>query len=268
MGENGTGKELVAWAIHRQSARKNGPFVQVDLGAITESLFESEMFGHVKGAFTDARSNRTGRIASAHGGTLFLDEIGNLSLAMQAKMLTVLQNRQVVPVGSNRPLPLDIRLVCATNQSLVEKVQQQLFRQDLLYRINTVEISLPPLRDRMGDIPLLCQHFLQRYSQRYGKPPLDISTQKMADLEAYHWPGNVRELQHAIERAVIMESTESLLPVSPESPPAKKEPQEAKWIGQALQRNQGNLSQTALELGWTRKTLYKKMEKYGLKRPK
>lgn len=266
LGENGTGKELAARAIHEASERKGQAFVQVDLGAITESLFESEMFGHVKGAFTDANNDRIGRFESAQGGTLFLDEIANLSLSMQAKLLTALQNRRIQPVGSNRVVNLDIRLICATNRSLEEMVQQQSFRQDLLYRINTVSITVPALRDRKKDIPLLLAHFIEIYAQRYEKEPIQIIPALLERLCDYPWPGNVRELQHAVERAIIMDDPESLLPFQPLAnalvvPP---EAREKEMLIRTLERNQGNLSKTALELGWARSTLYRKLEKYGL----
>ncbi|MEL7534057.1 MAG: sigma-54 dependent transcriptional regulator [Bacteroidota bacterium] len=266
LGENGTGKELAARAIHMASERKNQPFVQVDLGAITESLFESEMFGHVKGAFTDANSDRIGRFESAQGGTLFLDEIGNLSLSMQAKLLTALQNRQIQPVGSNKVIRLDFRLICATNRSLEEMVQQQTFRQDLLYRINTVSLELPPLREREGDIPLLLAHFIELYAQKYEKEPIQLSTDLLGKLGAYPWPGNVRELQHAVERAIIMDDPASLLPFQPLANDSSVPPEakEKEMLERTLERNQGNLSKTALELGWARSTLYRKLEKYGL----
>ncbi|MEM6347673.1 MAG: sigma-54 dependent transcriptional regulator [Bacteroidota bacterium] len=266
LGENGTGKELAARAIHMASDRRQQAFVQVDLGAITEGLFESEMFGHVKGAFTDANSDRIGRFESAQGGTLFLDEIGNLSLSMQAKLLTALQSRQIQAVGSNKPIQLDFRLICATNRSLQEMVQQQSFRQDLLYRINTVSLELPPLRHRNGDIPLLLAHFIELYAQKYEKEPIQITVDLLRQLEHYPWPGNVRELQHAVERAIIMDDPMSLLPFQPLAndkgvPPEAKEKE---MLQRTLKRNQGNLSKTALELGWARSTLYRKLEKYGL----
>lgn len=264
LGENGTGKELIARRIHQLSQRADQPFIHVDVGAIPESLFESEMFGHVKGAFTDAHQDRTGRLVAAQGGTLLLDEIGNLPLAMQAKLLTVLQQRKVQPVGSNQEIQLDFRLICATNRSLLQMVETRKFRQDLLYRINTLTLQLPALRERLGDIRLLGQHFLQLYSHQYGKPPLRLGENDWLRLEQYAWPGNIRELRHAIERAVIMENSESLLPYPSAPDPSSPEKQEKDWIVQALARNGGNVSQAALEMGWARTTLYKKMEKYGL----
>src|SRR5664280_1202051 len=198
-GENGTGKELVAREIHNLSKRSNELMVNVDMGSITESLFESEMFGHVKGAFTDAKEDRTGKFEIAHKGTLFLDEIGNLSLQSQAKLLSVLQNRHIVRIGSNRQIPVDIRLICATNCVLPSKVSEGLFREDLLYRINTIQIEVPPLRDRVDDIPVLAFHFLRFYCDKYNKQGKKISTQALEKLSTYQWPGNIRELQHSIE---------------------------------------------------------------------
>jgi DNA-binding NtrC family response regulator len=206
LGENGTGKELVARAIHRKSNRREKVFISVDLGAITETLFESELFGIVKGAFTDAKQDRPGRFEIAQGGTIFLDEIGNLSLPLQAKLLTVLQNRKVQRVGSNKETPVDVRLVCATNMHLNEMVIEKKFRQDLLYRINTVELRVPPLRERSEDIPLLANHFLTLYSKKYKRSGIKIEKSVMSKMVKYHWPGNIRELQHALERAVILDS--------------------------------------------------------------
>lgn len=272
IGENGTGKELAARAIHQQSSRSDQAFVHVDLGAISESLFESELFGHVKGAFTDAHDTRTGRFEAANGGTLFLDEIGNLSLPLQAKLLTALQNRSINKVGSNIPIDINIRLVCATNMPLYQMVSDQTFRQDLIYRINTVELAIPPLRSRQTDIPLLVQHFLKMYSNKYERPVLKISQEYMNRLQLYSWPGNIRELQHAIERAVIMEDqesiipTESPIPVPPDHPDdeVKMEEVEKAAIVKAISKHQGNISKAAKELGLGRTTLYRKMNKYGL----
>jgi two-component system response regulator HydG len=275
-GENGTGKELVARAIHRQSPRTEDPFVKVDMGALTGTLFESELFGHVKGAFTDAREDRPGRFEIASGGTLFLDEIGNLPLGLQPKLLSALQNRQVTRVGSNKTREVDIRLICATNRSLLEMVDEGTFRQDLLYRINTVNIAIPPLRERLGDIPRLAEHFLAGYAKKYRKPGMRIGAATMKKLESYPWPGNVRELQHAVERAVIMGGTDILKPddflFSP--PPSKGEAlmldgfnleeAERKVIGAAMRRFEGNVSRVAKELGLSRAALYRRLEKYGL----
>ncbi|MEZ4687043.1 MAG: sigma-54 dependent transcriptional regulator [Bacteroidia bacterium] len=274
LGENGTGKELVARALHEASPRRNGPFIQVDLGAIPENLFESELFGHVKGAFTDARSDREGRFEAAHGGTLFLDEIGNLPLPLQAKLLSALQNRQISRVGSNKLIPIDIRLVCATNAPVTEWAQQGTFRQDLLYRINTVEIPLPPLRKRKTDIAPLANHFLDQYASKYGKGTMKLSAAATARLEAHSWPGNVRELQHAIERAVIMADGAILksedfhlvqdMMQSPDDQRLSLEEMERKTIEEAIKQHEGNLSAAAKTLGLGRTTLYRKIAKYGL----
>ena len=204
LGENGTGKELVARAIHRNSSRSDKDFIGVDMGAISETLFESELFGYKKGAFTDAKEDRVGRFEIANKGTLFLDEIGNLPLNQQSKLLAVLQNREVKPLGSNKSVNIDIRLICATNMHLHDMIKDQSFRQDLMYRINTVEIFLPPLRERGDDIPLLANHFLGIYNKKYKKQIKKISSSALTKLQKYPWPGNVRELQHAIERAIIM----------------------------------------------------------------
>ena len=208
LGENGTGKELVARAIHRQSKRADEIFLSVDMGAISETLFESELFGYKKGAFTDAKEDRAGRFEIASGGTLFLDEIGNLPINSQVKLLAVLQNRKVTRVGSTNPRDIDIRLICATNIPLDQLISEKKFRQDLLYRINTVEIQIPPLRERVEDIPLLTHHYCHVYSKKYNKPLKIISDQALNKLEKYSWPGNVRELQHAIERVVILGESE------------------------------------------------------------
>jgi DNA-binding NtrC family response regulator len=212
LGENGTGKEVVARAIHRRSARAEKVFISVDMGAITETLFDSELFGHVKGSFTDAKEDRAGRFEVANGGTLFLDELGNLSLPLQAKLLTVLQNREVRRVGSNKSKPIDVRLICATNMPLYDMVKQNKFRQDLLYRVNTIELHLPPLRERGDDIQLLAMHYLEHYAKKYNKPISTISPAAMKKMQNYHWAGNVRELQHSMERAVIMSNKNVLQP--------------------------------------------------------
>lgn len=272
LGENGTGKELAARSLHLHSARTSQPFVHVDLGAISETLFESELFGHVKGAFTDARDARKGRFEAAHGGTLFLDEIGNLSLPLQAKLLTALQNRSITRVGSNKPISVDVRLICATNMPLHEMVQEKTFRQDLLYRINTVELRLPPLRERQGDVPILANHFLRIYADKYNREGFSIPAAIMRRLEQYSWPGNIRELQHSLERAVIMEDAESLIPQETIDMYQEPEPQadlnleevERKAIMHAIHKHHGNISQAARELGLGRTTLYRKMNKYGL----
>ena len=212
LGENGTGKELIARAIHRNSVRQHESFVGVDLGSITETLFESELFGHKKGSFTDAKEDRAGRFELANGGTLFLDEIGNLSMPLQAKLLTVLQNRRVSRVGANKETPIDIRLICATNMPLYDMVKENRFRQDLLYRINTIEIEIPSLHERLEDIPLLANHFLKHYAAKYGKGVSKISDGAMARMNKHPWPGNIRELQHALERAIILSNSNVLQP--------------------------------------------------------
>ncbi|MEM9981828.1 MAG: sigma-54 dependent transcriptional regulator, partial [Bacteroidota bacterium] len=275
LGENGTGKELIARAIHRQSLRHDQTFIKVDLGAISETLFESELFGHTKGSFTDAKEDRAGRFEAAHEGTLFLDEIGNLSLPLQAKLLTALQNRQITRLGSNKAIPIDIRLICATNMPLYEMIEESQFRQDLLYRVNTVEIRLPALRERTEDIALLAEHYLQVYAKKYQKEGLKITKETLKKLESYHWPGNIRELQHAIERAVILSEGYALQPddfvlTTPVSKNEKShetlnmEEIEKKTIEEAIRKHEGNLSHAAKALGMGRTTLYRKMKKYGL----
>lgn len=274
LGENGTGKELVAQALHNHSHRAAGPFISIDLGAISESLFESELFGHVKGAFTDAREDRPGRFEIANKGTLFLDEIGNLSLPLQSKLLTVIQNRQITRVGSNKPIPINIRLVCATNADIYGMAADNTFRQDLLYRINTVEIHLPPLRERGEDIILLSEHFLDIYGRKYSKPKMRFSPTTLKKLEKYHWPGNIRELQHAVERAVIMSDSNIIQPSDfsfslPESRSSEKqdinlEEVERSAIKKVISKHGGNISHAAKELGLTRAALYRRIEKYGL----
>jgi len=275
LGENGTGKELVARSIHRNSLRKDKVFITVDLGAITETLFESELFGHVKGAFTDARQDKPGRFELASGGTIFLDEIGNLSMGLQSKLLTVLQNRKVQRVGATQEIPVDFRLLCATNLSLNDMVFEKKFRQDLLYRINTVEIRVPPLRERTDDIPLLADHFLQVYGKKYKRPGMKIEKSVLQRMKKYFWPGNIRELQHAVERAVILseektiESAELLINASAVKPKQENTPRtldemEKLFILQSLDDNNGNVSQTALTLGMTRTALYRRMKKHGI----
>jgi two-component system response regulator HydG len=277
LGESGTGKELVARAIHRQSQCAQNVFISVDLGAISETLFESELFGHVRGAFTGAKEDRAGRFEVASGGTLFLDEIGNLPLSLQAKLLTVLQNRQVIRLGTNKAIPIDIRLICASNMPIHKMVEENNFRQDLLYRINTVEIHIPPLRERVGDIPLLMDHFLAEYSKKYGKSIRSVNPDTIRRLQKYRWHGNIRELQHAIERAVIMSDSEILNPadiaLSPVSAGAESEllldsynleTIEKLTIQKALRKHEGNVSKAAQELGLTRAALYRRMEKYKL----
>ena len=274
LGENGTGKELIARAIHQRSLRNENSFVSVDMGAITETLFESELFGHKKGAFTDAREDRPGRFELANKGTLFLDEIGNLSLSLQSKLLSVLQSRQVTRVGSNQVIPVDIRLICATNMPLHAMVNDGTFRQDLLYRINTVEIQVPPLCERVEDIPLLAQHYLNHYAKKYHKRVLKIDNDALDKLKRYAWPGNIRELQHSIERALIMTDSDTLhesdfllsrsLSNSTPKDTLNLDDVERAAIARALQLHNGNISKAADELGLTRASLYRRMEKYGL----
>ncbi|TRX51766.1 sigma-54-dependent Fis family transcriptional regulator [Fulvivirga sp. M361] len=274
LGENGTGKELVARAIHHHSARANQPFVKVDLGALTESLFESEMFGHKKGAFTDAKEERMGRFEVANGGTLFLDEVGNIALNLQSKLLSVLQNREVSKVGGHKTIPIDIRLICATNKPLHAMAQEEAFREDLLYRINTVEIELPRLADRHGDLTLLAEHFLKVYAKKYDKALPSVTKATWKKLSDYSWPGNVRELQHAVERAIIMASSDTLGPEdflikktekpTGIQPSLNVEEMEKQTIIQALKQCKGNLTSASKTLGMGRSTLYRKMSKYGL----
>jgi DNA-binding NtrC family response regulator len=275
LGENGTGKELVARAIHRKSRRKNSVFISVDLGSISESLFESELFGHVRGAFTDARLDKPGRFEIASGGTIFLDEIGNISLPLQSKLLTVLQHRKIQRVGSNTEIPVDFRLISATNMNLHEMVYEKKFRQDLLYRMNTVEIRVPSLRERPEDVSLLVDYFVRRYSAKYKRPGLKVDRAVVNRLKKYPWPGNIRELQHAIERAVILnegkviQSPELLINSSGESPRKDighltMDEMEKQFIQQSLQDHDGNVSNTARTLGMTRTALYRRMKKHGI----
>lgn len=277
LGENGTGKEVIAKAVHHFSLRATRPFVKVDVGALTESLFESELFGHKKGAFTDARDDREGRFEAANTGTLFLDEIGNISLHQQAKLLSVLQNRQVIRLGTNEPKPIDIRLICATNLPLSELANESRFRKDLIYRINTVEIVVPPLRKREADVLLLANHFIKIYRDKYFKPAMELNKAAREKLTVYHYPGNVRELQYAIERAVIMaegsELTAKDILFSPiESSPAERSVEdqsnlsavEKATILKVIEKNGGNLSKAAKELGITRTALYRRLSKYDI----
>ena len=276
LGENGTGKELVARALHRQSGRAGEVFMSVDMGTITETLFESELFGYVKGAFTDAKSDRAGRFEAASGGTLFLDEIGNLTLPLQAKLLTVLESRQITRLGSTVPRAIDIRLICATNLPLQQMIDDKQFRQDLFYRINTVEIALPPLRERVDDIPLLIEHFVRQYAQKYKHPARHVSSAAMEKLQLYRWPGNVRELKHAIERAIILSESTTLGPDDFPLPSDKSRGQdsfqdilkledvERGVIEKVLHDHDGNVSRAARALGLTRASLYRRIKKYGL----
>ncbi len=270
-GENGTGKDLVARTVYRGSPRADRIFVSIDLGSIPESLFESELFGYEKGAFTDAKKEKPGRLEVAGGGTLFLDEIGNLSLPMQAKLLTAIEKREIVRLGATRPVPIDVRLISATNADIREMIDAGKFRPDLLYRINTIELHIPPLRERGDDVVLLAEHFLEHFGQKYRKNPGGLSREVKEKLLKYPWPGNVRELEHAVERAVILSGGEVLLPqhfmLTPGSTGRRPleelnlEKLENEAIEQALRRVKGNISQAAELLGITRYALYRKIEK-------
>lgn len=275
LGENGTGKELFAREIHRKSGRGLEIFVNVDLSALSENIFESELFGHVKGSFTDAKEDRPGRFEIASGGTLFLDEIGNLSQTMQSKLLTVLQNREITRLGSNKLIPVDVRIISATNKNLSDMVEEDSFREDLLYRINTIQIELPPLRERLDDIPLFLDYFLKKYSEKYNKKITNIPASVLKKLKAYQWPGNIRELQHKVEKAVIMVDSNNLsvndffhhsVPTRPdkETNTLNLEKNEKKLIKKAIENKQGNITLAVKELGISRKTLYNKLKKYGL----
>jgi DNA-binding NtrC family response regulator len=275
LGENGTGKDLIARALHNKSNRADKPFVAVDLGAIAESLFESELFGHTKGSFTDAKEDRLGRFEEANGGTIFLDEIGNIPLHIQAKLLTVLQNRVVTKVGSNKPKTIDVRLICATNMPVYQMVTNKEFRQDLLYRINTIEVKLPPLRERPEDILPLAEHYLKVYRKKYNRPVNAISASLAKQLQRYHWAGNVRELQHAIERAVILAQGNTLQPedfffeTQQSQAPSfdqtfQLDEMEKAMIVKTLKKFNGNITEAAKELGLTRASLYRRIEKYGI----
>ncbi|MBC3765639.1 sigma-54-dependent transcriptional regulator [Neptunicella marina] len=292
LGENGTGKELVARALHQQSRRASQVFMAVDLGAVSETLFESELFGHKKGAFTGANTDRIGRLQAASGGTLFLDEVGNLPLHLQAKLLSVLEQRQVTPLGANKAEPIDVRVISATNMSKKALHDEQQFRQDLLFRLNTVEIVLPALRERQADIPLLAQHYLTHYQHKYHKPQLTLSNDAIDAISAYPWPGNIRALRHAMERATILSDGTVLSahdfqlnpsapgdaaipePCATDFPPPVKKPEpqdelnlekhEKQLILQALRQHHYNISHSAKALGLTRAALYRRMEKHGL----
>jgi len=277
LGENGTGKDLMAKAIHERSLRADKPFIKVDVGALTDTLFESELFGHKKGAYTDAREDRPGRFEDAQGGTLFLDEIGNISLQQQAKLLTVLQNRQVTRLGTNKALDIDIRLICATNLPLSELANESRFRKDLIYRINTVEINMPPLRKRSEDIVILAKHFVKLYTSKYLKPTMDFEQGALQKLKQYHYPGNVRELQYTIERAVIMADDpilkaddlifsilESPLTESQEADNVPLSTLEKNAILRVIEKNNGNITRAAKELGLTRTALYRRLSKYDI----
>jgi DNA-binding NtrC family response regulator len=270
-GENGTGKDLIAQEIHRLSNRSNEVLVTVDMGALTETLFESELFGYVKGAFTDARENRQGKFEIAGKGTLFLDEIGNISFHLQSKLLSAIANRQIARIGSNQMIPIDIRLICATNKNLENMVHEGLFREDLLYRINTIQIELPPLRDRGNDTIILAEFFLKKYAFKYNKPGLKINQQALDKLLKYSWPGNIRELQHTIEKAVILSETSILKPEDLHLRQSNYsdinnsfntlDEMEKLMIQQALEKNNGNFTAAAEQLGITRQTLYNRIKK-------
>ena len=277
LGENGTGKDLTAQAIHQKSLRAKEPFIKVDVGALTETLFESELFGHKKGAFTDAREDRIGRIEAANGGTLFLDEVGNITLQQQAKLLSVLQNRQVIRLGTNQPIPVDIRLICATNMPLQELANENRFRKDLIYRINTVEITLPPLRQRKEDIILLAKHFGKQYAAKYRKPAIELEKSALEKLMKYPFPGNVRELQYTMERAIIMSDgdvlterdllfspMESAIAQTPEHDDNKLSTIEKNTILHVIEKHNGNITKAAKELGLTRTALYRRLSKYDI----
>lgn len=275
-GENGTGKEVLAREIHRLSQRAAGPMVAVDLGAVTETLFESELFGHMKGAFTDAKADKPGKFELANGGTLFLDEIGNLSYGLQAKLLTALQRRCIVRVGGSKEIPIDVRLICATNKDLQQMVAEGTFREDLLYRINTIHLHLPPLRERKGDIADLARLFLSRYATMYNRTDMELSDEAAQRIEQLPWPGNIRELQHAMEKAVILTDGNVIGPEVFASKSSARGPQvdlrepqtldemEKTMIAKAIRQCGGNLSQVAQQLDISRQTLYNKIKKYGL----
>ncbi|MCE9574244.1 MAG: sigma-54 dependent transcriptional regulator [Deltaproteobacteria bacterium] len=278
LGENGTGKELVARALHRQSRRADAVFMSVDMGAVAATVIESELFGHRKGAFTGADDHRIGRFQAASGGTLFLDEVANVPRPLQAKLLTALERREVVPVGANAPVAIDVRVIAATNAPTAELHDEAIFRQDLLYRLNTVEIVVPPLRERREDIPLLAEHFMRIYAHKIGRPVEAIADDALEALVAYPWPGNIRALRHALERAVILcdgavlrRSDFALTPAptpavttSPDAPSATLAELEKQAIVQALARHAGNVTHAADDLGITRASLYRRMEKHGL----
>ncbi len=277
LGENGTGKDLIAQAIQQKSLRNNKPFIKVDAGALTESLFESELFGHKKGAFTDAREDRIGRFEAANTGTIFLDEIGNITLQQQAKLLSVLQNRQIIKLGSNEAIDIDIRLICATNNPLAELANENRFRKDLIYRINTVEIVVPPLRSRKEDIQILAQHYANMYAEKYIKPKVELDKKAIDKLMNYHFPGNVRELQYTIERAVIMAEGEALYaddvifsPIETAKQLAEEKADlnlssvEKNTILKVIEKHGGNITKAAKELGLTRTALYRRLTKYDI----
>jgi DNA-binding NtrC family response regulator len=273
-GENGTGKDMLAREIHSLSKRSEAPLVAVDMGAVSETLFESELFGHVKGAFTDARADRQGKFEAADKGTLFLDEIGNLPYHLQAKLLAALQSRRIIRIGSNTPTPVDIRLITATNKDLYDMVATGKFREDLLYRINTIRVEIPPLRERTDDILPLAENFIKRYSEQYAKPQPSLTEDAKAKLLSHTWAGNIRELQHAVEKAVIMvDGTRldagcfDLQSQKSQSPIVKLstlEEMEYTMIQQAIEEYKGNLSGVAARLGISRQTLYNKLKRFEL----
>ena len=275
-GENGTGKELIAKELHYKSGRNQEIFISVDMGAIPESLFESELFGHAKGAFTDAKTDRIGKFEAANGGTLFLDEIGNLSLPMQAKLLSVIQNRTIVRIGTNKEIPVDIRLICATNNDLIENVREGSFREDLLYRLNTIQIEVPPLRKREKDVLIITDFYLKKFRSKYGKSIKGISQNAEKKLMTYHWPGNIRELKHTVERAVILSDNDVLseedfllqgraaFTSANTNLSMTLDEMEQQMISNALQQNNGNHSAAAEQLGISRQTLYNKIKKMNL----
>ncbi|MCB2196391.1 MAG: sigma-54 dependent transcriptional regulator [Bacteroidetes bacterium] len=274
LGENGTGKEFVARQIHKKSKRNDQVFMSVDLSALTETLFESELFGYTKGAFTDAKEDKQGKIEAAHGGTLFLDEIGNLSMHLQSKLLTVLQTKSITRIGSNKPIPVDFRLICATNKPLHTLISENQFREDLLFRINTVEIEVPPLRKRKKDLTIFSNYFLDIYSKKYGKGKLELSKSANQKLENYSWPGNIRELKHAMERAVILTTKNTLTPDdfaftdlssnTAHHDTLNLDELEKLAIQKAIKKSEGNMSKAADLLGISRTTLYAKISKYGI----
>lgn len=274
LGENGTGKYVFAKEIHLQSKRKNNPFIHVDLGSLNENLFESELFGYVKGAFTDAQKDTLGRFELAKGGTIFLDEIGNLPLHLQSKLLTVIQNRKITRLGEGKEREIDARIICATNAPIHKMVEEQNFRQDLLFRINTIELTLPPLRERKEDISLLANHFLKKLSQKYRKRALEFTADALSAMKDYHWPGNIREIEHLVERAVIISDNEKIetsdLHFSTKKAAVDSvanlniEETEKTLIQQAMQKHQGNISRAAKDLGLTRAALYRRLEKHQL----
>jgi two-component system, NtrC family, response regulator HydG len=274
LGENGSGKDVIARKIHKQSERKDKPFISVDLGSISESLFESELFGHKKGAFTDAASDYAGRFELANNGTLFLDEIGNLSLAMQSKILTVLQQREITAVGSNKPKSIDVRLICATNKNLKEMTDLGEFRIDLLYRINTIELIVPPLRERRGDIELFVNYFLSKFSKKYGKKNLKIGHDEIKSLKSYYWPGNIRELENTMEKAIIMADgnvvhfgdigLSATSSIKEHDVPKTMDEIEKYYLERAIKKHESNITEVAKELNISRPSVYRKMTKYGL----